>query len=194
MDKTETTFSKRIAALCESRGWTFSGLSLRSGLGKGAVGDLMADTSRAPRRATVDKLAGALGVSSEYLLGESDSDAPVGLRESQLSGGFYEVFVKGGINENGTDGTAFERWTLDRPVPALGIACGADVVVAPRERMSTGDLAVVRRRGELHICYVAEPYLISLSSEGGPTHFLNDNESDVIGSLEFAGISFPGNK
>ncbi len=195
MTNSRNVFSARIAQLCEERGLTLTGLSKRAGLGKNAVGDILADTTREPRTGTVEKIARGLGVSPQYLTGESDDDSAPNLHQGQIGAGFYDIFGSNPGNSalNDKRGLPLERWSLDRAVPALGIASGADVFVGPPEDLKTGDLALVVRRGEIHICYIVEPYLISLSSEGAPTHFLNDAESAVMGSLQFAGIPFPGN-
>lgn len=84
MKNKESKMRDRIRELCAEHKWVPYGLSRRAGLGKGAVANILANPSIKPRKATIAKLSVALGITPEYLMGETDVRLePANLEDSE---------------------------------------------------------------------------------------------------------------
>jgi len=72
MESNTDILRARLRQLCKENGLSPSGLSIKAGLGKGAVSDILDNPDRHPRRRTLEKIARALDVAPDYLRGQTD--------------------------------------------------------------------------------------------------------------------------
>lgn len=189
LDNRTVSFHARLEHLRLEKGWSPFGLSSRAGLGKGAVADLLASTGRIPRKGTIQKLAAALDVSPEYLLGKTDVKAPLAqdklTRPGELGSEIQSV-IASMIELNGGQ---IALISIENSIPILGLEAGAFLIVTKGHSLETGDLVAVRVAGELCVCCVAGQSLVNLSGRGGYTLTGVSNFIDILGHIEFTGTS-----
>lgn len=195
MTNTGNSVASRVRELCEEQKFTHSGLSKKAGLGKGAVADLLADPTRTPRPATIVKLAIALGVEVEYLLGETNQKSSLEPQENRGLGDPRGGCITQKVNKIlqssiNSPGGKVNHVYLENGATGLGIPPGATVVLSTNTEPKTGDLVVVFHGG-VHVCYMVEPYLVSLGDFGKPTHFLRDEKTEVLGVIQLVAKGYP---
>lgn len=193
MENPRNKLSERISDLCAERKWSPSGLCRRAGIGKGTVAGIAADQSRTPRPSTIAKIAIALDVAPEYLMGETDVRVgPVSISDKRPGGLSSEIqrIIMSLVALNSDYASLI---TLDKPIPALGLLAQALVVVTRGHDVRSGDLLMVVKDRKQRVCYSAGPLLVDLSMDGTTNHFVNDDSVDVLGHIEFAGIANLGN-
>lgn len=184
------TVAGRIEALMIEKGWAATRLSVRAGLGKGAVNDILSDPDRHPRPATLAKLARALGVDQEYLACESD----VRRAGSRLHDGPAWADLPNGADampllekldlEIAGAGGDLTSYHLPPGAEGLGVPADSTVVLSRSAVPKTGDLVVVNDPS-LGRCvrYLAEPYLIGLDDEGRVRHWLRSDSTQLLGKV-----------
>jgi len=83
-------FSVRLQAAREKKGWSQADLATRAGLQPSAVSHFEKGR-RIPSAANLERLADALAVSADYLLGRVDTPSPVGPTVTQLLSDFAQM-------------------------------------------------------------------------------------------------------
>lgn len=177
--------AERLAALAAERGWSHSALSARAGLGKGAVGDLIANPERRPRDTTVAALARALEVDVAYLTGRTAARAA----RSGLVEGLNGLPEGGALRRaleavTSGSGAGLRAYRAKAGVPGLGVGPDAIILVDPSAQRRSGDLVMISLPGQgAAIRYIAEPYLIGFGDDGRPFHDLMAPEVALIGRV-----------
>lgn len=189
MENFDTSFHVRLENLRLEKGWSPYKLSCQAGLGKGAVTDLLAATDRIPRKGTIKKLAAALDVSHDYLLGKTDIKAGNDQRNMTRPGKFGKELqrVIAAIVEFNGDNACLV--SLEKPIPALGLEAGAVLVITKGHGLETGDLVAVQIGEEFHVCCIAGQALVSLSGLDSIGTSFDSENIRIIGHLEYAGTS-----
>jgi transcriptional regulator with XRE-family HTH domain len=103
---------RRVRHIRDHGLWTRSELAERTGLSRQAIANLELGTSERPRRGTIEKLAGALGVDIETLLTDVGEVYP----KAEGSRPEEAFRVVGRIVEH-EDGTNERRWVVKWNVP-----------------------------------------------------------------------------
>lgn len=192
MTKKHESLAERIADLAKEKGWSNTALSLRAGLGKGAVTDLVQNTGRTPRRATIRALARALGVDPAYLAGEVDvrPENPV-----IIEGHGWEVVAQDasisnlltaieGVLDSGAGGLV--AYTAQADILPLGVIAGDTLLVDRVQAPGVGDLVIHRGAdGRTGAAYLISPYLVSMGPGAAINHALVSDDSGVLGRIVF---------
>lgn len=190
--------AQRIETLRKRKGWSQTQLSSLAGLADSTINDIVRRPERASRISTIQAIADALGVSAQYLLGESDA-------ELEKSFSPYDI---GDLEELVEDSKQDDSEIIDKHIEArkrpgvivckivsstcwqfrLGI--GDVVYIDTTERPTSGQIIATRDKrenmdqGKIRIGYLAEPYIFRFNSEGKPIHdFAGGGNSEIIGVL-----------
>lgn len=188
MGNTDASLAERLVAEMARTGYNPTSLSLASNLGKNTVSDILEDPSRKPRKATIAKLARTLNVRADYLEGKSELPSELDVQPDQglTAPGNTKLIQSIGLSIQSLverEGEKYRQIYLDRGAIGLGIPPQSNVILDTFKTPLSGDVVVVAKGG-VRVCYVAEPYLVSMDGEGGAAHFLNDDSVQVLGVVQ----------
>lgn len=166
--------AERIEILRKQANLTQSDLSKRAGLSPSTVNDLVRNPDRSPSIATLQAIAGALGVPLGAL---------VDLERAQNEASGRGLMPCDPPQGQAADGRAFFSAT-DTHGAAFGVSPGDVVVVAEGAPVASGALVAVKvsDNGEARICirYLAEPYLFGFDGQLHPVHQVAHAQSAAI--------------
>ncbi|MEM7721725.1 MAG: helix-turn-helix domain-containing protein [Pseudomonadota bacterium] len=186
-EKKQNPLVQRLVDLCRDYGWSYTALSTKAGLGKGAVGDIIANPDRRPRDQTIMKLAKALGVEPLYLLGETDQDTShLGLKEGIApleDKAADEVFVAI-QNVIGREGNSLKAWSTAFAPASAGVPKGSTILVDMGASTRSGDLVLASTADSgVAVRYLAEPYLVATGPAGQMAHATIGPDAEILGKI-----------